>query len=156
MYIIRSYSNNKVIACLVEKEDGNKFGAYINETIDKMFTGHSYENGWENGSAITDDIAFSFSFHSNTTNSNDNNNNNSSILHRYEFPDSSRAFLLNGSYDNWLFGVGHRTIMAKFAIYRFSHKQDSYHHKELFPYTSQQRKPMVDFIPKRFLVIQMI
>ena len=127
--------NKKQLLFVIEDEENNKFGGYLNETIDKI--------GYNK--YITDSKAFLFSLQS---------NGRIKGMMKFEIKDSSHAFVLSNDGYSPLFWFGYGEDLK---IYRKQYKTDSYCTQSSYEYHGNEKAlcGKDKFIPKRFVVIQM-
>ncbi|EMD49145.1 Hypothetical protein EHI5A_130390, partial [Entamoeba histolytica KU27] len=124
--------NKEHIMILIEDEDGNKFGGYVNEKIDKV------------ESCITDQKSFVFSLES---------NGRMKEAMKFDIKYPQYAFiLLNQSY-SCLFKFGYNDIF----VYKENYKTISYCDQQSFEYNgiSNALCGKYYFTPKRIIVIEM-
>ena len=150
--------NRNHLIFLIEDQEGQKFGGYINSKIDKAHPGGG--NGWELGYAIEDPNAFVFSL---------NSNGRMNRMMKFNIENETKALMLNDSNDsdrNWLFLIGRsekwNIKKSDICVYKKSNKSLSYCRNNNFNYGNIENAligrddQQNNFIPKRFVVIQMI
>ncbi|BFU19755.1 trichohyalin, putative [Entamoeba histolytica] len=123
--------NKEHIIIIIEDEEGNKFGGYVNEKIDKI---DDYTN---------DSKSFVFSLKS---------NGRIEGMKKFDIKEPQYAFCLyNQSYDN-LFEFG-----CDIIVFKENYKTNSYCCQYSFDYKgiSNALCGKEDFTPKRFIVIEM-
>ena len=129
--------NRNQLVFMIEDENNNKFGGYINEKIDKT--------GWSWESNISDPNAFLFSLKS---------NGRINGMMKFEIHHSSKTFMLSDR-SNWLFCFGGGEDLE---IWNQSQKASSHCYQLSYDYHGIPNALCGgrNFIPKRFVVIQMI
>ncbi|BFU18877.1 trichohyalin, putative [Entamoeba histolytica] len=124
--------NKEHIIIIIEDEDGNKFGGYVNSKIDKV--------GW-----INDSQSFVFSLES---------NGRMKRMMKFDIKESQYAFCLCSQSHDCLFsfGDGNDIVVCKENYKTISYcEQDSYEYEGI----SNALCGKEDFMPKRIIAIEM-
>ena len=132
--------NKNQLIFIIEDTEGNKFGGYIDSTIDTIYDGHDRTR-------ITDSKSFIFSLESNGRLNN---------MKKFNVKEPEYAFCLFDKSDNCLFTIGYLDIIIykKGSEYKPYCKQNSFNYEGI-------KTPLCgkdDFDPfelKRFIIIQM-
>ncbi|BFU26775.1 trichohyalin, putative [Entamoeba histolytica] len=124
--------NNKHIIIIIEDEDGNKFGGYVNEKIDKI------DNGF-----IKDSKSFLFSLES---------KGRIEGMKKFDIKEPQYAFWLYKQTDDYLFGFGIDDI----AVYKEDNKTESSCYQRSFSYEGISNALCGKQLPKRFIPKQII
>ncbi|BFU26668.1 trichohyalin, putative [Entamoeba histolytica] len=127
--------NKEDIIIIIEDTNGNKFGGYVNEKIDKV-------ESW-----IYDSNAFVFSLES---------NGRMEGMKKFDIEDTKRAFWLDNQLDNCLFVFG----LDDICIYKENKKTKSYCKQNSYEYYGIEnalcgKQHPERFTPKRIIVVQM-
>ncbi|BFU26698.1 predicted protein [Entamoeba histolytica] len=128
--------NKEHIIIIIEDEDGNKFGGYVNEKIDKV---NSY---------INDSKSFVFSLES---------NGRIEGMMKFDIKEPQHAFGLFNQSDNCLFQFGY---CGDIFVYKENNKTESYCIQDSFEYEGISNALCGNewpnhFTPKRIIVIEM-
>ncbi|BFU26007.1 trichohyalin, putative [Entamoeba histolytica] len=120
---------------VIEDEEGNKFGGYVNSKIDEV------------ESCITDQKSFLFSLES---------NGRIEEMKKFDIKEQEYAFYLNSQTDDCLFSFGYGDIV----VFKENDKTLSYCQQDSFSYKGISNmicgKQLPEhFIPKRIIVIEM-
>ncbi|BFU19425.1 trichohyalin, putative [Entamoeba histolytica] len=129
--------NKEHIIIIIEDEDGNKFGGYVNSKIDKA------------GGFINDSQSFVFSLES---------NGRMKGMMKFDIIEPQNAFYLGKQSDDCLFAFGYCDIV----VYKERYKTQSFYDQNTFDYKGISNALCGTglfknfFIPKRIIVIEMI
>ncbi|BFU25837.1 trichohyalin, putative [Entamoeba histolytica] len=124
--------NKEHIIIIIEDEDGNKFGGYVNSKIDEV------------ESCINDSKSFVFSLES---------NGRIEGMMKFDIKQPRYAFYLYNQSDDYLFEFGLDDIF----VYKENNKTESSCYQNCFEYKgiSNALCGKQDFTPKRIIVIEM-
>ncbi|BFU25791.1 trichohyalin, putative [Entamoeba histolytica] len=128
--------NKEHIIIIIEDEDGNKFGGYVNSKIDKV------------DDYIYDSKSFLFSLES---------NGRIEGMKKFDIKEPQHAFILFNQSDNYLFGFG---CYGDIAVYKENNKtksscfQRSFEYEGILNALCGKQHPE-GFTPKRIIVIEM-
>ncbi|BFU26611.1 trichohyalin, putative [Entamoeba histolytica] len=128
--------NNKHIIIIIEDEEGNKFGGYVNEKIDRV------------GYDINDSKSFVFSLES---------KGRMKGMKKFDIKEPENAFCRFNKSNNYLFGFG---LLGDIRVYKendktYSHcQQYSFEYKGISNALCGKQHPN-HFTPKRIIVIEM-
>ncbi|BFU22101.1 TLD, putative [Entamoeba histolytica] len=130
--------NKKHIIIIIEDEDGNKFGGYVNSKIDKV------------GEWINDSKSFVFSLES---------NGRMERMMKFDIKDPRYAFILHNQSDDCLFIFGYFGY-GDFGVFKENDKTESYCSQYSFEYEGISnalcgKQYPERFTPKRIIVIEM-
>ncbi|BFU24563.1 trichohyalin, putative [Entamoeba histolytica] len=125
--------NKEHIIIIIEDEDGNKFGGYVNEKIDKV------------DGDINDSKSFLFSLES---------NGRIEEMMKFDIIFQEDAFGLCSQSDDCLFGFGY---YGDIVVYKENNKTESWCEQYSFEYKgiSNALCGKHNFTPKRIIVIEM-
>ncbi|BFU26707.1 trichohyalin, putative [Entamoeba histolytica] len=125
--------NKENIIIIIEDEDGNKFGGYVNSKIDKVGNGYIY-----------DSQSFVFSLES---------NGRMKGMMKFDIEEPERAFILYSQSDDCLFEFGIDDVI----VYKEDNKILSRCNHYAFEYEGIENAlcGKQQFTPKRFIVIEM-
>ncbi|BFU25996.1 predicted protein [Entamoeba histolytica] len=132
---IQRIINKEHIIIIIEDEEGNKFGGYVNEKIDKV------------NECINDSKSFVFSLES---------NGRMKVMKKFDIKKPQHAFWLCNQSDNYLFKLGNNDIV----VFKENNKTISYCKQHSFSYKGITNalcgKQLPErFTPKRIIVIEM-
>ncbi|BFU23740.1 trichohyalin, putative [Entamoeba histolytica] len=127
--------NNKHIIIIIEDEEGNKFGGYVNSKIDKV-------DKW-----INDSKSFVFSLES---------NGRIEGMKKFDIKEPECAFKLYNQSDDCLFLFG----LGDFGVCKENNKSKSHCDQYSFDYKGIEHalcgnEDQIPFTPKRIIVIEM-
>ncbi|BFU22335.1 trichohyalin, putative [Entamoeba histolytica] len=125
--------NKEHIIIIIEDEEGNKFGGYVNSKIDKI---NDY---------INDSKSFVFSLES---------NGRIEGMMKFDIKHTQYAFILYNQSDNRLFSFG---FGCDIYVYKEKYKTQSFCYQNCFEYEgiSNALCGKFNFTPKRIIVIEM-
>ncbi|BFU22383.1 trichohyalin, putative [Entamoeba histolytica] len=128
---IQRILNKKYIIIIIEDEEGNRFGGYVSEKIDKV-------------SRIYDSKSFVFSLES---------NGNIEEMMKFDIIQPEYAFKICNQKDNCLFSFGIGDIL----VYKENDKTKSWCYQNSFEYEGIENAlcGKHDFTPKRIIIIEM-
>ncbi|BFU21509.1 trichohyalin, putative [Entamoeba histolytica] len=124
--------NKEHIIIIIEDEDGNKFGGYVNEKIDKV------------DECIYDSKSFVFSLES---------KGRMKGMMKFDIKLPEYAFILFNQSDIWLFEIG----LGDIAVFKENYKTNSFCNQYSFEYEGITNAlcGKYHFTPKRIIVIEM-
>ncbi|BFU20368.1 predicted protein [Entamoeba histolytica] len=126
--------NKEHIIIIIEDEEGNKFGGYVNSKIDKV-------DDW-----INDSQSFVFSLVS---------NGRMKGMMKFDIKQPQYAFYLDNQSSDWLFEFGYGFMVCKENNKILSHcKQNSFEYKGISNALCGKQHPK-RFTPKRIIIIEM-
>ncbi|BFU24568.1 trichohyalin, putative [Entamoeba histolytica] len=128
--------NKEDIIIIIEDEDGNKFGGYVNSKIDKV------------DDFINDSKSFLFSLES---------NGRIERMMKFDIKEQQYAFRLHNQYDDCLFSFG---LSGDILVYKENNKTKSWCYHRSFDYKRISnalcgKQYPNRFTPKRIIVIEM-
>ncbi|BFU21936.1 trichohyalin, putative [Entamoeba histolytica] len=127
--------NKEHVIIIIEDSEGNKFGGYVNEKIDKV---ESY---------INDSKSFLFSLES---------NGRIKGMKKFDIKYPEYAFILHNQSDDCLFAFGFG-YFCDIRVYKENNKTKSYCNQRSFEYKGVRNAlcGKYNFTPKRIIVIEM-
>ncbi|BFU21880.1 trichohyalin, putative [Entamoeba histolytica] len=128
--------NKEHIIIIIEDEDGNKFGGYVNSKIDRV------------DDYINDSKSFVFSLES---------NGRIEEMKKFDIKEPEYAFYLHNQSDDLLFAFGFGDGYEDIIVFKENDKTQSFCNQYSFEYNEIENALCgnENFTPKRFIVIEM-